>query len=85
MRNKNKYLESNMKKFMNNDQINFLKSKTGTMKSFKWSTALYFMNTIGADLEEVTITAFFCGLINEWFDILNNRYGIWISIKVKTN
>ena len=27
-----------MKKFMNNDQINFLKSKTGTMKSFKWST-----------------------------------------------
>jgi len=39
------------------------------------ASALYFMNTIGAALEEVTITAFFCGLINEWFDILNNRYG----------
>ena len=36
------------------------------------ASALYFMNSIGAAPEEIT-TAYFCDLINKWFDILNNR------------
>ena len=37
-RNKNKNVEINVKKFLNHDQIHFLKTKSGTLRFHKWST-----------------------------------------------